>query len=297
MWHDFADNLPLLRHQIALGGRPRDAHRPPGGQPRDRSPRTSASQSVDPTTPAGERLISLLLLIDGSLALIELHDRQGLDVDEPLDRSLWATQALIDATRRRPGPTHRPREEPHMPVASAPTDRRSRRPARAGGGDSPTTSPGPDRRVPAHLRRDLPARERHVHGALRRARPDARRRVRPRPPLHRPGAARRATRAPVDTADGARVAAVAAAPGVPPPQPSGPTDPRGTAVAAGGRAVVRRRARAVVRAQPRGRGGRSGHARRRRTWPTTSTPAASSSPPGTGATSSCTATTCCRSAC
>ena len=40
------------------------------------------------------------LLINGSLALIELHDRQGLDVDEALDRSLWAMRALIAAIRQ-----------------------------------------------------------------------------------------------------------------------------------------------------------------------------------------------------
>ena len=98
MWHDFADNLPLLRHQVAsAAGREMRTAR------LDSSRRLLAEyverQGVDPTTPSGERLISLLLLINGSLALIELHDRQGLAVDEAIDRSLWAADALIDATR------------------------------------------------------------------------------------------------------------------------------------------------------------------------------------------------------
>jgi AcrR family transcriptional regulator len=99
MWHDFADNLPLLRHQIAsAAGREMRSAR------LERSRRSLAAyleqHGVESTTPAGERLISLLLLISGSLALIELHDRQGLDIDDAIERSLWATRALIDATRR-----------------------------------------------------------------------------------------------------------------------------------------------------------------------------------------------------
>ena len=99
MWHDFAGNLPLLRHQIAsAAGREMRTAR------LDRSRSLLAGyierHGIDPQADGGQRLISLLLLINGSLALIELHERQGLDVDEALDRSLWAMRALIDATRR-----------------------------------------------------------------------------------------------------------------------------------------------------------------------------------------------------
>ena len=107
MWHDFARNLPLLRHQIAsTAGREMRTAR------LDRSRSLLAGyierHGIDPQSDGGQRLISLLLLINGSLALIELHDRQGLDVDEALDRSLWAMRALIDATRQEsPAPRHR----------------------------------------------------------------------------------------------------------------------------------------------------------------------------------------------
>ena len=99
MWHDFASNLPLLRHQIAsTAGRELRTAR------LDRSRSSLAGyierHGIDPQSRSGERLISLLLLINGSLALVELHDRQGLDVDEALDRSLWALRALIQATRQ-----------------------------------------------------------------------------------------------------------------------------------------------------------------------------------------------------
>jgi AcrR family transcriptional regulator len=114
MWHDFASNLPLLRHQIAsTAGREMRTAR------LDRSRSALAGyierQGIDPQSDAGQRLISLLLLINGSLALIELHDRQGLDVDEALDRSLWALRALIDATRKEsptPPPAGRTRPQP-----------------------------------------------------------------------------------------------------------------------------------------------------------------------------------------
>ena len=114
MWHDFASNLPLLRHQIAsTAGREMRTAR------LDRSRSALAGyierQGIDPQSDAGQRLLSLLLLINGSLALIELHDRQGLDVDEALDRSLWALRALIDATRQEsptPPPAGRTRRQP-----------------------------------------------------------------------------------------------------------------------------------------------------------------------------------------
>ena len=99
MWHDFAGNLPLLRHQIAsTAGREMRAAR------LEHSRVLLAGyierQGIDAQSAEGQRLISLLLLVNGSLGLIELHDRQGLDVDEAVERSLWAMRALIDATRR-----------------------------------------------------------------------------------------------------------------------------------------------------------------------------------------------------
>jgi AcrR family transcriptional regulator len=102
MWHDFAGNLPLLRHQVAsTAGREMRAAR----LERSRALLSDyiERQGIDARTSEGQRLISLLLLVNGSLGLIELHDRQGLDVDEALERSLWAMRALIDATRQSAG--------------------------------------------------------------------------------------------------------------------------------------------------------------------------------------------------
>lgn len=56
-------------------------------------------QGVNPDNAGGQRLIAMLLLVSGSLGLVELHDRQGLSVDQSIDVSLWATRTLINATR------------------------------------------------------------------------------------------------------------------------------------------------------------------------------------------------------
>lgn len=97
LWREFAGNLDLLRHQVAssAGREMREA--------RMAQARTLLSEYVKPfgveaATPEGERLLSMLMLISGSLALLELHDRQHLSVDESVDTSLWAVHALIEAT-------------------------------------------------------------------------------------------------------------------------------------------------------------------------------------------------------
>ncbi len=102
MWTSFAENLPLLRHQISSeAGREMRRSRLVGG--RERLATHLEAEGLDPQTPEGQRLISLILLVSGSVALVELHDRQGLEVNDALDASLWATHALIDATRRGGG--------------------------------------------------------------------------------------------------------------------------------------------------------------------------------------------------
>jgi hypothetical protein len=40
------------------------------------------------------------LLVGGSLGLLEIHDRQGLAVDDAVDVAMWAVHALIEATKR-----------------------------------------------------------------------------------------------------------------------------------------------------------------------------------------------------
>ena len=99
MWHEFSGNLPLLRHQISSDAG-REMRRARLDDGRDRLAAYVEAFGVDPGSVEGQRLISLIMLVSGSVALVELHDRQGVDVDDAIDTSLWAVQALIDATSR-----------------------------------------------------------------------------------------------------------------------------------------------------------------------------------------------------
>lgn len=100
MWNDFAGNMALLRHQI-VSEAGREMRRLRLDQSREQLARYVEQFGIAPTSAEGRRLISLLLLVSGSLALVELNDRQGLGVDEALGTSLWAVGALIEATRQQ----------------------------------------------------------------------------------------------------------------------------------------------------------------------------------------------------
>jgi len=97
MWHSFASNLPLLRHQVSSTSG-RDMRQARLDRSRTRLEDYVRTRGVEPSTPAGARLVSLLLLTSGSLALVELHDRQGIDLDEAIDASLWAAEVMIAAS-------------------------------------------------------------------------------------------------------------------------------------------------------------------------------------------------------
>jgi AcrR family transcriptional regulator len=103
MWHNFATNLDLLRHQVTSAAG-REMRQTRLDESRRQLAAYVAGEGVDPQTPEGERLIALLLLVSGSLALVELHDRQGLGVDQAVDASLWAVRALIEASRSTSAP-------------------------------------------------------------------------------------------------------------------------------------------------------------------------------------------------
>jgi len=98
MWTSFASNLPLLRHQITseAGREMREARL---AYSRSQLAGYIAGRGVDATSAEAERLIALLLLVSGSLGLVELHDRQGLSVDDALAISLWAAEVLIRASQ------------------------------------------------------------------------------------------------------------------------------------------------------------------------------------------------------
>jgi AcrR family transcriptional regulator len=98
MWTSFASNLPLLRHQITSEAG-RDMRQARLARSRAQLAAYVEGRGVDAESAEGERLIALLLLVSGSLALVELHDRQGMEVDDALSASLWAADVLIGASQ------------------------------------------------------------------------------------------------------------------------------------------------------------------------------------------------------
>lgn len=101
MWHEFSDNLPLLRHQISSeAGREMRKARVPDN--RRRLADYVEQRGIDPASDVGERLISMIMVVTGSTALVELRDRQGLDIDEAIENSLWALRALVNAAGGTP---------------------------------------------------------------------------------------------------------------------------------------------------------------------------------------------------
>jgi len=102
LWNGFAENLPLVRHQVGSpAGREMRATRLVAGRRRLGDELTGLG--IDPGSDAGERLISLCLLLGGSLALLELNDRQGLSVEQAADAVVWAATVLLESTLRESG--------------------------------------------------------------------------------------------------------------------------------------------------------------------------------------------------
>ena len=97
-WHELAANhLPLARNQLAS---------PLGRELRRR--RWEAKQAstdaalhgigVDPETLEGRRLAALADVLTSSTALLELHDKAQIPVEEAAAFVLWGLRALVDAT-------------------------------------------------------------------------------------------------------------------------------------------------------------------------------------------------------
>lgn len=97
MWSEFAHNLPLLRHQIASSAG-REMRRARTARSRELVGEYVGRYGIDPASSEGRRLVSMLMLVTGSLGLVELHDRQELSVDESVEHALWALRALVAAT-------------------------------------------------------------------------------------------------------------------------------------------------------------------------------------------------------
>lgn len=94
LWHELAKNLRLVRRQIASEAG-RDLRDVRGRRARARVAAYLEGRGVPPGTEAFERLVTLVHTLIGSLTFVELHDRQGLAVDEAVDAAQFAIRALV----------------------------------------------------------------------------------------------------------------------------------------------------------------------------------------------------------
>jgi len=57
-------------------------------------------EGIDPEGPEGRRLLGVADVLTSSTALLELHDKAGVAVDDAADWCAWALDALLRATRQ-----------------------------------------------------------------------------------------------------------------------------------------------------------------------------------------------------
>jgi AcrR family transcriptional regulator len=98
-WHEVAGkHLGLARSQLAspVG---RELRRRRWESKQDAMHAALTERGIDPASPEGRRLDAVADVLTSSTALLELHDKAGLPVDEAAEHVLWALGLLVDATR------------------------------------------------------------------------------------------------------------------------------------------------------------------------------------------------------
>lgn len=98
VWHELAgEHLALARNQLAspLG---RELRRRRWEEKQVSTNAALDAIGVDPASVPGQRLNALADVLTSSAALLELHDKAQIPVDEAVSYVLWGLQALVDAT-------------------------------------------------------------------------------------------------------------------------------------------------------------------------------------------------------
>lgn len=93
-----ARQLPLARNQLAspLGRELRQVR----WQAKQAATRKGLLASgIDPDSPAGERLAAVADVLTSSTAVLELHDKAGLPIEDATQHVIWALEVLIRATQ------------------------------------------------------------------------------------------------------------------------------------------------------------------------------------------------------
>ena len=98
-WTELEAQLPLVRGQFAspVG---RDLHKRRWKAKHKAMASQLRKAGVDPTSPEGRRLLGTADVLTSSTALLELHDKAGVPVDEAADWCAWAVGVLLEATAR-----------------------------------------------------------------------------------------------------------------------------------------------------------------------------------------------------
>lgn len=94
---DIATHLPLARNQLAspLG---RDLRRRRWEAKKELVDAALAGSGIDPISEPGQRLAAIIDVLTSSTALLELHDKAGIEVDQAAEHVLWALRVLESAT-------------------------------------------------------------------------------------------------------------------------------------------------------------------------------------------------------
>ncbi len=98
-WGELAKQLPLVRGQFAspVG---RDLHARRWEARRDAMHAALAAEGIDPGSDAGRRLVGMADVLTSSTALLELHDKAGVPVDDAAAWVAWAVRVLLRATTK-----------------------------------------------------------------------------------------------------------------------------------------------------------------------------------------------------
>ena len=98
-WGELADQLPLVRGQFAspVG---RELHRRRWEDKHAAMAAALRDEGVDPESDAGRRLLGMADVLTSSTALLELHDKAGVAVDDAAAWCAWAVRVLFRATVR-----------------------------------------------------------------------------------------------------------------------------------------------------------------------------------------------------
>ena len=98
-WRELAAQLPLVRAQFAspLG---RELHHRRWQHKHDAMAGVLRDQGVDPEGPEGRRLLGIADVLTSSTALLELHDKAGVAVDDAAEWCAWAVAVLSKESAR-----------------------------------------------------------------------------------------------------------------------------------------------------------------------------------------------------